>query len=544
MTPWDRAQTALALLAIDPIGLGGIVARGRIGPARNAFVRLADALSPNLVKLHPGMSAQSLDGGIDLAATLAAGRLMQHSGILARQQSRFILGMAERTDPFLAARLGMALDAGAMNGLIALDEGADTDEGPPAALSDRLAFHIALDEITAADLTETALMTPGPLGQVKTPKDLPEQLIMLCAQLGIYSLRAPTFTLRAVRAHAALNGRAMANQDDIIAAVALVLAPRATQIPDQADAPSPTQPENSAPPQDAGEQQTIPDDMLLDAVLAALPEGLLDQMKTTRTKGATGSGTGKTAPSNRQGRPLPARNARAKSGDRVDLVATLRAAVPWQNIRRRANPHRRGAIITPNDLRAKRYQFHSDRVLIFTVDASGSAAIARLAEAKGAIELLLAEAYSRRDHVALVAFRGAQAEVLLPPTRSLVQTKRRLASLPGGGGTPLASGLLSALSVAQSARKRGQTPSIIVLTDGRSNIALDGTANRGRAQEDAQTLGKRIAVAGFDTLMIDTGQRPEHSLRALAQTMGAPYTPLPRACAKQLSQTVNDSLRG
>ena len=90
---------------------------------------------------------------------------------------------------------------------------------------------------------------------------------------------------------------------------------------------------------------------------------------------------------------------------------------------------------TAGDIRLRRYEERSDRLLIFTVDASGSAALARLAEAKGAIEILLAEAYARRDHVCLIAFRGTEAELLLPPTRSLVQTKRRLAGLPGGGGT-------------------------------------------------------------------------------------------------------------
>ena len=116
--------------------------------------------------------------------------------------------------------------------------------------------------------------------------------------------------------------------------------------------------------------------------------------------------------------------------------------------------------------------------MIFTVDASGSAAMARLGEAKGAVELLLAQAYARRDHVALVAFRGETAETILQPTRSLVQTKRQLASLAGGGGTPLAAGLKAALDLAQQARGRGLTPTIITLTDGRANLALAGTASR------------------------------------------------------------------
>jgi magnesium chelatase subunit D len=85
-----------------------------------------------------------------------------------------------------------------------------------------------------------------------------------------------------------------------------------------------------------------------------------------------------------------------------------------------------------SDVRVRQFEERSDRAIIFVVDASGSAALARLAEAKGAIELLLGEAYARRDHVALVAFRGDGADILLPPTRSLVQTKRRLGQFRAG----------------------------------------------------------------------------------------------------------------
>ena len=142
----------------------------------------------------------------------------------------------------------------------------------------------------------------------------------------------------------------------------------------------------------------------------------------------------------------------------------------------------------------KRYEDRSDRLVIFAVDASGSSAISRLAEAKGAIELLLGDAYARRDHVALVAFRGTSAEILLPPTRSLVQTKRRLAELPGGGGTPLASGMEAALELALGAQRRGMAPTVCILTDGRANI--DKTGNDRIKRWRAESMGQLFVSCG------------------------------------------------
>ena len=176
------------------------------------------------------------------------------------------------------------------------------------------------------------------------------------------------------------------------------------------------------------------------------------------------------------------------------------------------------------------------------MDASGSSALTRLAEAKGAVELLLAQAYARRDHVALVAFRGTEAELLLPPTRSLVQTKKRLAALPGGGGTPLASGMLTAFDQATQATRRGLTPTIAILTDGRANITLDGRADRKQAALDAQQIARVLRASGTDAIVIDTGNRPEPALRALAQTLDGTYLPLPRADAERLSKSVATAL--
>ena len=531
MTPWDRARTALSLLAIDPVGLGGIVVRGRVGPARDAFMRMI----PDTIKLHPAMTNDALDGSIDLTTTLNTGKVTTHAGLLA-QDGLFTLAMAERTPPYLAARLGMALDAGGLQGLIAMDEGID-DETTPATLTDRLAFYVPLDDIALTDLHAAPLLRADATA-VTAPDDLAAQLVTLAARLGITSLRAPIFALRCAKAHASLMHRTCVTDDDIAAAVALTYAHRATQLPnDDTPQPPPEQPaEQSAP-----ETQTsdIPDDMLLDAVMSALPAGLLDQLSASTAKAGRGAGSGRKITGNRRGRPLPARNVAARPSDRIDLMATLRGAIAWQTIRRISQPDRQGPIIRPSDLRAKRYQDLSDRVLVFAVDASGSAALARLNEAKGAIEILLSEAYSRRDHVALIAFRGTDADVLLPPTRSLVQTKRRLASLPGGGGTPLAAGLVSALQTAHAAAKRGQTPTVVVLTDGRSNIALDGSPNRAQAAADATRAAQDIATAGFDAIMIDTGQRPDQSLHQLARTMGAHYVPLPRADAKRVSAAIH-----
>ncbi|MEM6490223.1 MAG: VWA domain-containing protein, partial [Pseudomonadota bacterium] len=263
-----------------------------------------------------------------------------------------------------------------------------------------------------------------------------------------------------------------------------------------------------------------------------------------RAAAAAGSGAGKTG--NRRGRPLPSRAGRLDGVSRIDLIATLRAAAPWQRVRRALAAGADDAerlLVRRGDIRTRRYRERSDRLLIFVVDASGSAAMARLAEAKGAVELLLGEAYARRDHVALVAFRGQGGDLLLPPTRSLVQTKRRLAALPGGGGTPLAAGLKTAMEVAVQASSRGMTPSLALLTDGRANIALDGRADRKQAAEDAQGLARAVRATATPALVIDVGARPQTPLRALADEMAAPYLPLPRADATRLSSAVSAALK-
>jgi magnesium chelatase subunit D len=556
LSPWDRAQAAVTALAVDPAGLRGLWLRARSGPLRDRVVQALAALPLPQRRLHPGVDDATLYGGVDLSATLAHGHLVRAAGLLATPAA-IVLTMAERCPAGLAARLARVMDDPGFC-LIALDEGAEPDEALAPALADRLALFLDLDGIPAAEtfpltLDESALtQARARLADVKTDPKAVETLTRLAAAMGITSLRAPLLTLATARALAAWRGEATPSEDTLRQAAELTLAHRGT-LPDAADPepappppPEPDQPD-SAEPETRQSADTPPDEMLLDAIRAALPPDLLARLAVARaTRAAKGSGgSGDARKGNHRGRPLPPRPGTPGSGKRIDLVSTLRAAAPWQPLRRKtALIDKPGLHIRQSDLRLKRYVETSDRVLIFTVDASGSSALARLAEAKGAVELLLAQAYARRDHVALIAFRGQSAELLLPPTRSLVQTKRRLAGLPGGGGTPLAAGLQLGLLTALQTRARGMTPTIALLTDGRGNIALDGSANRAQAEADSQRLALALRNSGVPTLVIDIATRPQAALRELAARLDAPYLPLPRADAHRLSAVLGAAMEG
>ena len=203
-----------------------------------------------------------------------------------------------------------------------------------------------------------------------------------------------------------------------------------------------------------------------------------------------------------------------------------------------AAPPRRNAgrlQIRRADFRVTRHLQRAETTTIFVVDASGSSALNRLAEAKGAVELLLAECYVRRDQVAVLAFRGPGAPVLLPPTRSLVRAKRNLSALPGGGGTPLAAGLDAGLLLASAVRRRGGTPTLVLLTDGRANVARDGRGGRDRAEAEALQAARAIRLAGIGTLLVDTSPRACRGGPRLADALAARYLPLPYANPAALS---------
>ncbi len=481
--------------------------------------------------------------------------------------------MAERAGPGLAARLAAALDTGLVRlardglertfparfALLAQDEGIDPEEGIDPALADRLAFHLRLDELLGRGLPEppadaegvaaARMLLPG----IGATEAILEALAAVAVACGIGSLRAPLLALTAARAHAALAGRTTITEADAAVAARLVLAPRALLLPlppepEAEDEPRPDEPEPDEEERERGRADRSPEEILLDAVRAALPPDLLDRLAERGRLGRSGAG-GRSAQLRRDprhGRPVGVRPGRPREGARPALLATLRAAAPWQRLRRRAGTSgvERRILIRPEDLRVRRLVRPVRSTTLFLVDASGSTALHRLAEAKGAVELLLAECYVRRDRVALLAFRGKGPDLLLPPTRSLARARRALCTLPGGGGTPLPAALDAGLVLATAIRRREELPVAVLLTDGRANIARDGTPGRERAEAEAVAAARAWKAAGIAALVVDTSPRPEPRARTLAEAMGARYLALPRAAAHDLAAAVRRAREG
>ena len=609
MTQAVPALAPAALFAVAPQALGGVRLRGSAGPRRDAWLAALRALLPADLpwrRLPTHIADERLLGGLDLSATLAAGRPVAQRGLLAQADGGIVVvAMAERIGAGLAARLAAVLDRREVQGqrdglaftsaarvaLVALDEGIDADEAVPAALADRLGLHIDLDGASAIAeagpwSAEQVAAARTRLAAVRCDDAMLEALVGAAAAFGVASARAPWFALVAARCSAALAGRDAVNADDCSLALQWVVAPRATQLPVEAPAAPAAQapdeaPAPSAAPEDARKSQSASerhpdaeeapaadteslDERLVAAVRAALPAGLLallqgGPMRDRRTGSAGRAGA--LASSRQRGRPVGARRGEPRDGARLDLMETLRAAAPWQRLRRAASSSdagNAGAVVTPTpampggtqrvrvhreDLHVTRYQQRRATTTLFVLDASGSAALHRLAEAKGAVEQLLADCYARRDQVAVLGFRGSGAQLLLPPTRSLVRARRSLAGLPGGGGTPLAAGLDAARALVENVRRAGATPLVVVLTDGRANIARDGRPGRERAQAEALQAARALAALSCACLLVDTSPQPAPAAQQIAGAMHARYLALPHGAAQAVSNAVRSVRR-
>ena len=576
---WHDALHAAQVLAIDPAALGGARLRARPGPARDAWLAaLRTALAPARpwMRLPAHIDDDSLLGGLDLSATLQTARSVSCRGLLARcDEGVLVVPMAERLDAPLGARLCAALDRQwidgrcgrdgdhARFGVVALDEsipGGDGDDVPPAGLCERLALHIDLDDGVAPG--ESAVAADAVVAARARWRQLPcdDEALRALGQaadhLGIASVRAVLHALRVARAVAALAGHDRVAHDDLATAGRWVLAARATRLPPSAAQPE-RQPDarpNASPPSDRdlrdddpptddagpGDPTTLAEH-IVQASCTALSAGLL-----SRLQGSAGTGHAKregrhgaSRAGTLRGRPVGSRRGDPRGGARLHLIDTLRAAAPWQTVRARERPQAPLRVqLRREDFRVHKRRQRRETTTLFVVDASGSSALHRLSEAKAAVELLLADCYVRRDRVALLAFRGTEAELLLPPTRSLARARRSLAALPGGGGTPLAAAFDAARRVVDDVLRRGGTPLSVWLSDGRANIARDGTPGRTQAHTDALRHARAWRDNDVAALWIDTSPKPQADAQAIATAMGARYLPLPLADGARMLRAV------
>ena len=591
------AATIAALFAVDPVGLGGVALRSPACDNRDQWLALLKSLLPTQILLRRvplNINDSALLGGLDLGATLQAGKPIALKGLLSQADGGvLVLAMAERMSLSSAARFGSVLDTGmvalqrdgldtsakASLGLVALDEGASDDEQMPASLADRLAFRLLMgaqdeDEEGPEWSAQEVLNARERLSQVTIDDEAVQALCAAALALGIDSLRASVFAVRVARAAAALAGSNIVEEEHTGVAARLVLAPRATRLPPAAppeneaqDTPAETQEPPEPPPEppfepespdaqnkdeskaddDQEEDPGLPEnlaELVLEAAQAAIPSGLLASLKIgqlQRAKTPTSGSAGALQKNALRGRPVGARKGEPRAGQRINVLETLRAAAPWQKLRQRQQAPTDGQkriVVRKEDFHVTRFRQSGQTTTVFVVDASGSSALNRLAEAKGAVELLLADCYVRRDSVAVLAFRGQAAELILPPTRSLARAKRSLAGLPGGGGTPLAHAIDSAILLADQLRKKGETPIVVLLTDGKGNIARDGSAGRAQAATDALAAATEMRLRGFSTLLVDTSPQAQDAAKNLAQAMGAQYLALPYAGANSLNQAV------
>jgi magnesium chelatase subunit D len=568
--------------------------------------RLHGQFGSQAIELPLGVTEDRLLGGLDLERTLATGNRQVSRGLLAQSDGQVLyVDSINLLQPEIANHLAHALDSrlvfveresvsathsadfvlvatfnpaeGEANALLrdrvglivesltdsSTDQRADIIERDlrfekdPAGLTEEFAFE-------TAQIKQAIEAGRERLPRVRVSNERRRQIAQIAMRLGVEGNRADVFALKAARANAALAGRDAIEDEDIVVAIQLVLAPRATTVPREVE-PAETQPEasqehdrnNELENHDSGDSFSAG---IEEVVIAAIDSRVTKDLIATAQKRSRASDSGKrfAGSTSTRGRYVSS-SLRRNRDARVAIDATLRAAAPFQRWRRLADmqvegPHHekgtapaarvgRRVKVQPGDLRYKSFKHRSGIMFIFAVDASGSMALNRMAQAKGALTRLLSEAYLHRDKVALISFRGSGAEVSLAPTRSVELAKRLVDAMPAGGGTPIAAGVLKAIELARHARLQGLSQAMVVLfTDGRANVRL---CNERAIEDELKQLGALLRTEGISTVVVDTKARflSNSEGRAISTLLEARYLCLAQSSGETAYRVVRDAAR-
>uniref|UniRef100_A0A7S1BGZ3 Mg-protoporphyrin IX chelatase n=1 Tax=Corethron hystrix TaxID=216773 RepID=A0A7S1BGZ3_9STRA len=434
---------------------------------------------------------------------------------------------------------------------------------------------------------------------IKELKIAGSQILYLCEEAiraGCQGHRAEIFASEVARASAALNGRQV-NSDDLKLAVKLAIAPRGTFInspEDMEEDMMPPPPPPPPPPQmdetdddqqdeedNEEEEQDEPDDEedenQEEEALPEVPEEFMFDIDATpmdpelvafsgRQRSGKGGGRGLIFSQDR-GRYIKPMLPKGKVV-RLAVDATLRASAPYQRSRRQraigTKNESRGVHIEQGDVRIKKMARKAGSLIIFVVDASGSMALNRMNAAKGAAMSLLTEAYQSRDSICLIPFQGMEAEVLLPPTRSIAMASRRLEQMPCGGGSPLADAIQTACLTGINAQSTGDIGKVVVvlISDGRANVPLcvsageefdpdadedskDGKPSRNYLKEEVLACSKKLgALPGFNLLCIDTENKfiSTGLAEEIAKAAGGRYHQIAKADKNALASVTSQAL--